>query len=68
MSEIRFYHLQRAVLEDTLPVMLERAARHYRQQLVQHRGRELAAAAAAMGESGQAGFIFGHGLVSVGVS
>jgi DNA polymerase-3 subunit chi len=25
MSEIRFYHLQRASLEDTLPVMLERA-------------------------------------------
>lgn len=25
MSEIRFYHLQRAVLEDALPVMLERA-------------------------------------------
>jgi len=25
MSEIRFYHLQRASLEDTLPVILERA-------------------------------------------
>jgi len=25
MSEIRFYHLQRAALEDTLPVILERA-------------------------------------------
>ena len=24
MTEIRFYHLQRARLEDTLPVMLER--------------------------------------------
>ena len=40
MSEIRFYHLQRASLEDTLPVILERAYSRGERTLVLHTTRE----------------------------
>jgi DNA polymerase-3 subunit chi len=47
MSEIRFYHLQRASLEDTLPVILERAYRRGERTLVMTGSSERAEALAA---------------------
>jgi DNA polymerase-3 subunit chi len=47
MSEVRFYHLQRASLEDTLPVMLERAYGRGERTLVMTGSSERAEALAA---------------------
>ena len=47
MSEIRFYHLQRANLEDTLPVILERAYRRDERALVMAGSNERVEALAA---------------------
>ena len=47
MSEIRFYHLQRASLEDTLPVILERAYTRGERTLVMTGSSERAEALAA---------------------
>jgi DNA polymerase III subunit chi len=47
MSEIRFYHLQRASLEDTLPVILDRAYRRGDRTLVMAGSTERVEALAA---------------------
>ena len=47
MTEIRFYHLQRTRLEDTLPVMLERCYARGERELVMAGSRERVEALAA---------------------